>query len=158
MPFHLLAYSREELHLLPLIMLKYTWTSGWIIKISRVSNWGNRHSLRKARVGFPHTFTWNKTHCYDISITEGINIAEAEQIVMKWLIIAHATWDGTPTWVTDRSADTHSLGIVWHVRHLQKKKKKCIIYGSKCWPHWVTQMRKSTGTFWSWKKVTSSHV
>lgn len=123
MPFHLLAYSREELHLLPLIMLKYTWTSGWIIKISRVSNWGNRHSLRKARVGFPHTFTWNKTHCYDISITEGINIAEAEQIVMKWLIIAHATWDGTPTWVTDRSADTHSLGIVWHVRHLQKKKK-----------------------------------
>lgn len=72
------------------------------------------------RVGFPHTFTRNKTHCYDISITEGMNIAEAEQIVMKWLIIAQATWDGAPTWVTDRSANTHSLGIVWHVRHLQK--------------------------------------
>lgn len=147
MPFHLLAYSREELHLLPLIMLKYTWTSGWIIKISRVSNWGNRHSLRKARVGFPHTFTWNKTHCYDISITEGINIAEAEQIVMKWLIIAHATWDGTPTWVTDRSADTHSLGIVWHVRHLQKKKKSVLFMEANVdlteWHKWESPLEHS---------------
>lgn len=58
-----------------------------------------------------------------------MNIAEAEQIVMKWLIIAQATWDGTPTKVTGRSADTHSVGIVWHVGHLQKKKS--IIYGSK---------------------------
>lgn len=75
---------------------------------------------------------------------------------MKWLIIAQATWDGTPTKVTDRSADTHSFRdsmTCWTFT-----KKMCIIYGSKVLPHWVTQMRKSTGIFWSWKIKWRLHM